>query len=288
MTISSADPDRLHGFVDAQSPARSSLADAAASGAAFAAAVMSRCVSRGLSGTNFPAVTALLDTMRADDEFVRGVADALAAADRHDGIASMSDVSVAARLATGRYETSTAAVTVATVAMLGEPANCGLVDDPINAANGNFVHRDVDLVFPGTSAALDLHRWYNSLAADRIGVFGAGWTSVLDVDEATVRITRGPVRSSIQRMSSAATKCQVGRRTCVRRMRPAVNAASMSRTESPRAYISIARRSSSSVRPRITSRIFERNGLAMSASCGTANSISPSAVRTLPSRLPLR
>ena len=85
--------------------------------------------------------------MRADDEFVRGVADALAAADRHDGIASMSDVSVAARLATGRYETSTAAVTVATVAMLGEPANCGLVDDPINAANGNFVHRDVDLVF---------------------------------------------------------------------------------------------------------------------------------------------
>lgn len=63
-----------------------------------------------------------------------------------------------------------------------------------------------------------------------------------------------------------------------------VNAASMSRTESPRAYISTAKRSSSSVRPRITSRICERNGSAVSVTCGTANSISPSALFTLPSR----
>jgi len=46
-----------------------------------------------------------------------------------------------------------------------------------------------------------------------------------------------------------------------------VNAHSMSRTESPCAYIAIARRSSSSVRP-----------LCASRTCGTANSIDPSAL----------
>ena len=54
----------------------------------------------------------------------------------------------------------------------------------------------------------------------------------------------------------------------------------MSRVDSPRAYISTARASSSSVRPRTISRIRERNGSARSAICGTLYSMAPSALFT--------
>lgn len=181
MTVSSADPDRLDAFVTDAPAGRSTAGDLASSGVSLAAAVRSRCAGRGLTATNFGAVSTLLDNMAANEQFVRGVADALRAADRHDGIATMSDVAIAQQLATGRYATTTTDVTIAQVALLGEPANSGLVDDPICAANGNFIHREPDLLFPGTSAALNVHRFYNSLAADRVGAFGAGWTSVFDV-----------------------------------------------------------------------------------------------------------
>ena len=181
MTVSSANPDRLDSFVADAPTGRLAAADVAQRGAALAADVMSRCSSRGLSGHNFGAITTLLHNMAADDQFVRGVADALRAADRHDGIATMTDVAIGARLVSGTYDAEGTPVTISAVALLGEPANSGLIDDPICAANGNFIHRDLDLVFPGTSAALNIHRFYNSLATARVGAFGAGWTSVFDV-----------------------------------------------------------------------------------------------------------
>lgn len=181
MTVSSADPDRLDAFVADAPAGRTTVGDLASSGVSLAAAVMSRCAGRGLSATNFGAVSTLIDNMAANEQFVRGVADALRTADRHDGIATMSDVAIAQQLETGQYATTTTDVTIASVALLGEPANSGLVDDPICAANGNFIHREPDLLFPGTSAALNVHRFYNSLAAERVGAFGAGWTSVFDV-----------------------------------------------------------------------------------------------------------
>ena len=49
--------------------------------------------------------------------------------------------------------------------MYGLPPTSGFVDDPICAANGNFVHDDLDLAYPGWSAVLDVRRTYNSLAA---------------------------------------------------------------------------------------------------------------------------
>ena len=192
MTVTSADPDRLDHFVSTAPTGRTTAADLAQRGATLAADVASRCAGRGLSATNFGAVTTLLANMEADEQFVKGIADALRTADRHDGIASMSDVTIAEQLASGNYDTATTTVTIAEVALLGEPANSGLIDDPICAANGNFIHRDADLVFPGTSAALNIHRFYNSLAADRVGVFGAGWTSALDV---RLTVTGRPARS---------------------------------------------------------------------------------------------
>jgi hypothetical protein len=51
-----------------------------------------------------------------------------------------------------------------------------------------------------------------------------------------------------------------------------------------RAYRSIAKRSSSSVRPPIASRICERNGAPVSRTCGQPYPMRPSAVSSLPQR----
>jgi hypothetical protein len=62
------------------------------------------------------------------------------------------------------------------------------------------------------------------------------------------------------------------------------NSASMSRVDRPRAYISTAKLSSSSLRPRTTSRSRERNGSGRSAICGALYSIAPSALFSRPVR----
>src|SRR5690606_24652535 len=61
-----------------------------------------------------------------------------------------------------------------------QPPTSGMVDDPINASNGNMVHHDLDLAFPAIAGALSITRTWNSLLADVRGAFGFGWTSVLD------------------------------------------------------------------------------------------------------------
>ena len=68
----------------------------------------------------------------------------------------------------------------------GATLSSGYVNDPVNAATGNFIEAECDLSFP-TSAAevLNLERMYNSLAVknpDEIpsGIFGPGWSSTLD------------------------------------------------------------------------------------------------------------
>jgi len=58
----------------------------------------------------------------------------------------------------------------------------------------------------------------------------------------------------------------------------------MSRVESPRAYISTASRSSSSVRPSSRSRTRDRYGSPKSDTCGAAYSIAPSALFNRPRR----
>ena len=75
-------------------------------------------------------------------------------------------------------------IPLATVA--GADLTSGFVNDPVNAATGNFIEEELDLSFPGTgSGTLRLERMYNSLAVthpDEIpsGVFGPGWASTLD------------------------------------------------------------------------------------------------------------
>lgn len=91
--------------------------------------------------------------------------------------------------------------------LIGLPPTSGYADDPICTANGNFVHQETDIGFVGFAQAINAERTYNAMAAGQSGVFGQGWSSLLDMrvdvdslgavrvrlaDGATVPFSRGP------------------------------------------------------------------------------------------------
>ncbi len=57
----------------------------------------------------------------------------------------------------------------------------GKAGDPVDTASGNYHETYVDLLLPGRGGGLAVSRSYNSAAVDRVGVFGPGWSSNLDV-----------------------------------------------------------------------------------------------------------
>lgn len=67
----------------------------------------------------------------------------------------------------------------------GAMPTSGYADDPVNVGTGNFVEPEVDLAFAGGCASLAFTRMYNSLDSGA-GLFGAGWSSIL---EQTVEFT---------------------------------------------------------------------------------------------------
>lgn len=179
--ITSANPDELDAFADGTTTVRGMLEASASTALTTVTSAQANSGGRGLSATNLTALNTLLANMGANDAMVRGVATALRYADASDGVVTTTNADVVAQLSSTTATIAVEAVVINDVALLGAPATSGFVDDPICAANGNFIHVDRDLRFPGTSASLDIRRFYNSLAATRVGVFGAGWTSVLDV-----------------------------------------------------------------------------------------------------------
>ena len=74
---------------------------------------------------------------------------------------------------------------------------CGirLCGDPVNTATGNLTETIDDIRVQGAGPGLSLSRTYNSVAADRAGIFGNGWTSTwessVDVVEDTATVTFG-------------------------------------------------------------------------------------------------
>ena len=116
----------------------------------------------------------------------------------------MSDATLRAALDAAGVGTPPPRLDFEPTTMYGLPPTSGFVDDPICAANGNMVHQDVDLVFPGVAAALDLERTYNSLLTERGGAFGPGWASVLDVrlvageDRVEIRLPDGAVAAFVR------------------------------------------------------------------------------------------
>ena len=178
MHVSFANPDRLDTFVADAPGGRLAAADLAQRGASLATGVMSRSAGGALR-SNFGAVSTLLENMAADEQFVRGVADALGTAGRHDGIASMNDVAIRAQLVDGTYDTR-ASRSRSTRWLCSAAPTSGLVTTHLRRQRQ--LHRPRSRPrLPRYLGGAQRPRFFNSLAADRIGASGAGWTSVFDV-----------------------------------------------------------------------------------------------------------
>ncbi|WP_459762185.1 RHS repeat-associated core domain-containing protein [Alkaliphilus crotonatoxidans] len=67
------------------------------------------------------------------------------------------------------------AYTMSTIeANYGSPANCEMVNEPVNIVTGNYYATDQDLLIPDLGLPLEIKRYYNSLDT-REGIIGQGW-----------------------------------------------------------------------------------------------------------------
>lgn len=64
---------------------------------------------------------------------------------------------------------------------LGRTIAMALVSDPVNPAIGNYVHSKYLFGFPGVGLPIGFEALYNSMAADRDGPLGYGWTHTFNV-----------------------------------------------------------------------------------------------------------
>jgi RHS repeat-associated protein len=196
VTTTSADPVALGGFVDGTVPSRTGLETTLWSLTMFASGVESRCEYRRVesSGGVLASAKTMFEAQATNERFVTEVRDALVAADGYSGgVATVDSTAVLAELNAAGLTAPPGVVLAPPTSLVGQPPTSGLVDDPVCAANGNFVHDEMDLSFPGFAGAMALVRTYNSMMFERVGAFGAGWSSVLDVavtsDELGVRLT---------------------------------------------------------------------------------------------------
>ena len=98
-----------------------------------------------------------------------------------DGTASISDAVIERRLQENGLDEAPGVLDPSETELGGMAENSGLVDDPINAATGNFFHQELDLAMPGFADAIAVRRTYNAGLPER-GVFGRGWSSVFDME----------------------------------------------------------------------------------------------------------
>ncbi|MDM7890087.1 DUF6531 domain-containing protein [Curtobacterium caseinilyticum] len=115
-----------------------------------------------------------------DASWADTVAAQFEAAGGGSGPATLSDASIAAALASAGVAVGRDDFTIGPFSAMGTPPTNGFADDPVNTATGNFLEPEDDLTFGGAAASLRFSRMYNSLDT-RVGAFGVGWSSVLDV-----------------------------------------------------------------------------------------------------------
>ena len=183
MSTTSADPDDLDHFVDIAGKSRRALAERLQELRGQASAVVAASADFVVHSNVLVSGARVLSALEHNERFVAKVSETLRRADRDPatGVASVSSTAVAAALAAAGLSQPPGPVTVEPGVLLGIPPTSGFVDDPICAANGNFVEAETDLAFPGRTAVLDVMRVYNSLAHTTVGAFGPGWSSPLDL-----------------------------------------------------------------------------------------------------------
>ena len=82
-------------------------------------------------------------------------------------------------LASAGLSESRQSVTIVPAQMQGIAPSSGFVDDPVNAATGNFIEPETDVAFFGGASGLAWRRMYNSMSMV-VGAFGIGWSSATD------------------------------------------------------------------------------------------------------------
>src|SRR3954453_19217027 len=182
MSVCSARPARLASFADV-AEARGTLQSTRASVAADQAAVEKASPGRSVSVPALAELVAVFAGMQDTEEFVAIVHDAVVAADQGDGGPVAYDgPAVDAALKKAGLDAPPTPIEIDQTTMdMPPPLTSGYIDDPINASNGNMIHREDDIDFPAIAAALNIARTWNSRGAGRPGAFGDGWSSVLDM-----------------------------------------------------------------------------------------------------------
>ncbi|HVM07699.1 MAG TPA: DUF6531 domain-containing protein [Acidimicrobiales bacterium] len=188
MSITSANPDDLEQFVDRASRRRRALEADLSRLQGQQRAVVSGSPDYGVQSVALARASQIFSNLGQNEAFVGTIRRELLNADRDPktGVASISSAAVADALRKAGLSAPPPPVEVEPSVLFGLPPTSGFVDDPICAANGNFVHAEIDLAFPANSSLLDMVRVYNSLASSTLGAFGPGWSSILDVRVAYV------------------------------------------------------------------------------------------------------
>ena len=123
---------------------------------------------------------AWLDANDGDVRWANTIAAAFEAAGSHGAVVSVADSSLAAALQAAGVSQTRTDLRFGKPSLFGAVPTSGFAADPVNTATGNFIEVEQDIAFEGSATALDLTRTYNSF--DTVGgVFGPGWSSVLDM-----------------------------------------------------------------------------------------------------------
>ncbi|GGF44869.1 hypothetical protein GCM10011519_18380 [Marmoricola endophyticus] len=111
-----------------------------------------------------------------DKTWVNTVAGAFEEAGGSGGMVTVSNAALQQSLNAAGVPASRKDIPATSPMLMGIAPTTGYSDDPVNAATGNFVEPETDLVFPGAASELTLTRMYNSFVS-AAGAFGTGWVS---------------------------------------------------------------------------------------------------------------
>ncbi|QWW19446.1 RHS repeat protein [Schaalia sp. 19OD2882] len=177
---SSARPENLRrlatNYGGADDELGSVIAGLRAAEAAFVAGCEWGSLSAGSVWTGFDSYIA---ANRADAQWANVIASAFEAAGGSGVVSTLSDATLMAALAAAGVSLSRLGVNMVPAQMQGVAPSSGFVDDPVNAATGNFIEPETDLELQGGGVGLAWRRMYNSMST-AIGAFGPGWCSVVD------------------------------------------------------------------------------------------------------------
>jgi RHS repeat-associated protein len=179
--LCSADLETLQAYVDKSRISREALADDIEAVNASWDRALANSEFRDVEGNPGPALKSTMEEIEKNEQWIQVIVDTLRDAPVQDGVSAMPADDLSERVQQSGAAPSSKPVEYEPLEIVGEPVTSGLVNDPINAATGNFVHADRDLRFAGFAAQLDVVRTYNSMAFERHGIFGRGWSSLLDM-----------------------------------------------------------------------------------------------------------